>query len=130
MIEQQKRIGCKFLLDDFGTGLSSFSYLKNLPVDGVKIDGVFVRDMLEDRTDFAMVEAINSIGHVMGLYTVAEYVENEATLNILRDMGVDFAQGHYIGAPLALEESIGKPGRSKVIHIATRSEVVRPDRMP
>jgi diguanylate cyclase (GGDEF)-like protein len=130
LIEQQKRIGCKFLLDDFGTGLSSFSYLKNLPVDGVKIDGVFVRDMLEDRIDFAMVEAINTIGHVMGLYTVAEYVENEATLNILRDMGVDYAQGHYVGAPLPLEESIGKSTRSKVISIATRGETNRPDRMP
>ncbi len=130
LIEQQKRIGCKFLLDDFGTGLSSFSYLKNLPVDGVKIDGVFVREMLDNRTDYAMVEAINSIGHVMGLYTVAEYVENEATLNILREMGVDFAQGHFVGVPLVVEDSLNKSGRSKVVAIGTRSEVSRPDRSP
>ncbi|MGB8337588.1 MAG: EAL domain-containing protein [Burkholderiales bacterium] len=129
LIEQQKRIGCKFLLDDFGTGVSSFSYLKNLPVDGVKIDGVFVRDMLGDRIDFAMVEAINSIAHVMGLYTVAEYVENEATLNLLRDMGVDYAQGHFLGTPLPLEESIGKSVRGKVVSIGTRGETNRPDRI-
>lgn len=129
LIEQQKRIGCKFLLDDFGTGLSSFSYLKNLPVDGVKIDGVFVRDMLENRTDFAMVEAINSIGHVMGLYTVAEYVENEATFNVLRDMGVDFAQGHFVGTPLPLADSLGKAVRANVINLPSRSDVNRPDRI-
>lgn len=130
LIEKQKRIGCKFLLDDFGTGLSSFSYLKNLPVDGVKIDGVFVRDMLADRTDYAMVEAINTIGHVMGLYTIAEYVENEMTLNVLREMGVDYAQGHFVGVPLPLEESIGRAARAKVVNIGTRSEGNRPDRMP
>ncbi len=128
LIEQQKRIGCKFLLDDFGTGLSSFSYLKNLPVDGVKIDGVFVRDMLEDRTDLAMVEAINNIGHVMGLYTVAEYVEDEATFNKLREIGVDYAQGHFVGTPLPAEEGFGKPARSKVVSIGTRSEAGRPDK--
>jgi diguanylate cyclase (GGDEF)-like protein len=126
LIEQQKRIGCKFLLDDFGTGLSSFSYLKNLPVDGVKIDGVFVRDMLENRTDLAMVEAINSIGHVMGLYTVAEYVENEATFAKLREIGVDYAQGHFIGVPLPIEDSFSK-ARGKVISIGSRSEVNRPE---
>jgi diguanylate cyclase (GGDEF)-like protein len=126
LIEQQKRIGCKFLLDDFGTGLSSFSYLKNLPVDGVKIDGVFVRDMMENRTDLAMVEAINSIGHVMGLYTVAEYVENEATFAKLREIGVDYAQGHFVGMPLPLEDSFSK-SRSKVVSIGNRNDINRAD---
>jgi EAL domain-containing protein (putative c-di-GMP-specific phosphodiesterase class I) len=79
--------------------MSSFSYLKHLPVDYLKIDGSFVKDMLTDPTDRAMVDAINNIGHVMGKQTIAEFVENDAILTCLRAMGVDYAQGYGIGKP-------------------------------
>ena len=94
-----RAMGCHFSLDDFGSGMSSFAYLKNLPVDSIKIDGAFVRDMLNDPTDFAMVEAITRIGHVMGLKTIAEYVESEAIMHRLADLGVDFVQGFGIHRP-------------------------------
>jgi diguanylate cyclase (GGDEF)-like protein len=104
LMQQLKRIGCRFMLDDFGSGLSSFTYLKNLPVDGIKIDGIFVKDMVGNGTDAAMVEAINNIGHVMGLATVAEYVEDQAIMSVLRDLKVDYAQGNWVRPPVPLEE--------------------------
>ena len=91
--------GCKFALDDFGTGFSSFAYLKYLPVDYVKIDGTFVRDILDDPVDQAMVRSINQISHSMGKKTVAEFVESEDILKQIRLMGVDYAQGYFIGKP-------------------------------
>jgi len=94
-----KAQGCVFALDDFGSGLSSFSYLKNLPVDYVKIDGAFVKDLSTDPIDRAMVEAITRVGHVMNIKTVAEWVENEETLEILQEIGVDYVQGYYVGRP-------------------------------
>ena len=99
-----KELGCRFALDDFGSGLSSFAYLKNLPVDLLKIDGVFVKDILDDPIDFAMVKSINEIGQVMGKLTVAEYVENQAILDKLREIGVDYAQGYGVGRPQPLEK--------------------------
>ncbi|MBI5460787.1 MAG: EAL domain-containing protein [Gammaproteobacteria bacterium] len=91
--------GCRFALDDFGSGLSSFGYLKNLRVEYLKIDGSFVRDIEHDAMDLAMVESINQIGHVAGMQTIAEHVENTAILEKLRRIGVDFAQGYGIAIP-------------------------------
>jgi diguanylate cyclase (GGDEF)-like protein len=103
-INALKERGCLFSLDDFGSGLSSFGYLKNLPVDFLKIDGLFVKDMLDDKVDLAMVKSINEVGHVMGKKTIAEFVENEAIFNLLNVLGVDYAQGYGIGKPVLLNE--------------------------
>ncbi|MGE5657735.1 MAG: EAL domain-containing protein [Actinomycetota bacterium] len=99
LIKKLKELGCRFALDDFGSGMSSFAYLKNLPVDFVKIDGNFVKNIVENPIDLAMVEAINRIGHVMGIQTIAEYVENESVLAKLQELGVDYAQGYFLGRP-------------------------------
>ena len=98
-INELKLLGCLFSLDDFGAGMSSFAYLKHLPVDFLKIDGGFVKDMADDPIDRAMVEAINSIGHVMGKQTIAEFVDSERVIKLLREMGVDFAQGYGVAKP-------------------------------
>lgn len=96
--------GCMFALDDFGSGFSSFSYLKKLPVDFLKIDGSFVRDICTDSIDLAMVRSINEIGHVMGKKTIAEFVEDRSVLEVLRSLGVDYAQGFEIGRPMPIEQ--------------------------
>lgn len=102
-ISAMRAFGCSFALDDFGSGLSSFSYLKNLKVDFLKIDGAFVRDIASNTIDRAMVEAIHRIGHQMGLSTVAEYVESELALAVLRQIGVDYVQGNSVHAPEPME---------------------------
>lgn len=104
--------GCQFALDDFGSGLSSFGYLKTLPVDYLKIDGVFVKDIVEDPIDRAMVSSINEIGHVMGKKTIAEFVENEAVLERLVAIGVDYAQGYGVGRPHPIENIARPPARA------------------
>jgi EAL domain-containing protein (putative c-di-GMP-specific phosphodiesterase class I) len=98
-INELKSVGCKFSLDDFGAGMASFAYLKHLPVDFLKIDGGFVKGMVNDPIDRAMVAAINEIGHVMGKLTIAEFAETEEIVSALRDIGVDFAQGYAIASP-------------------------------
>ena len=97
-----KKCKCHFALDDFGSGLSSFGYLKNLEVDYLKIDGQFVRDIMDNETDFAMVKSINDIGHTMQMQTIAEFVENEKIKNKLTEIGIDYAQGFFIGKPQPL----------------------------
>jgi diguanylate cyclase (GGDEF)-like protein/PAS domain S-box-containing protein len=105
-ITELKALGCKFSLDDFGSGLSSFKYLKHLPVDYLKIDGSFVKNIVENTVDAAIVETINDIGHLMGIMTVAEFVENRAIVEKLEKIGVDFAQGYCIARPRPLDESL------------------------
>ena len=99
-----KDLGCSFSLDDFGTGLSSFSYLKNLPVDFLKIDGSFIRNIVQDPIDQSMVHSINQIGQVMGKATIAKFVENEAIRVIPAKIGVNYAQGYGIGRPVLLRD--------------------------
>ena len=97
-----KKLGCKFSLDDFGSGLSSFTYLKNLPVDYLKIDGQFIRNVAEDAVDESMVRAISSVGHAMGIETIAERVETKQVLDKLGALGIEFAQGYYIARPASV----------------------------
>ncbi|HUF80053.1 MAG TPA: EAL domain-containing protein, partial [Burkholderiales bacterium] len=104
-IRECKSMGFLFALDDFGTGTSSFGYLKNLPVDYLKIDGGFVKNLEHDAIDKAMTETINRIGHIMGLKTVAENAENDAIIRELKHIGVDYAQGYGVGLPTPLFES-------------------------
>jgi diguanylate cyclase (GGDEF)-like protein len=103
-MNRMKIIGCQFSLDDFGTGLSSYSYLRNLPVDFVKIDGVFVKDIANNPGDYAVVRSINEIGHYMGKKTIAEFVEDDDVLDRLREIGVDYAQGYRIEKPSPLAD--------------------------
>jgi diguanylate cyclase (GGDEF)-like protein/PAS domain S-box-containing protein len=102
-VKEIKEMGCLFSLDDFGTGLSSFSYLKNFPVDYLKIDGSFIKQLSRDDVDRAIVASINEIGHTMGIRTVAEFVEDDSTLEILRTIGIDFAQGLAVGEAKILD---------------------------
>jgi diguanylate cyclase (GGDEF)-like protein len=102
LIDALKAMGCRFSLDDFGSGMSSFGYLKHLPVDYLKIDGKFVKGLLKDRVNYAMVEAINRVGQVIGLKTIAEFVENDDMLAALHAIGIDFAQGYGVQRPQQL----------------------------
>jgi diguanylate cyclase (GGDEF)-like protein/PAS domain S-box-containing protein len=104
VIERLRALGFHFSLDDFGSGLSSFAYLKHLKVDSLKIDGLFIRDMHRDPVDLALVRAMNEVGHAMGIVTVAEYVESEEVVNLLRAVGVDYGQGYALAAPVPLSD--------------------------
>ncbi|MFK5949253.1 MAG: EAL domain-containing protein [Methylococcales bacterium] len=104
-IQRMKLLGCKFALDDFGSGLSSFAYLKSLPVDYLKIDGSFVKNIINDPMDKTIVEAINSVAHKAGMKTIAEYVESIEIQQCLREMGVDYAQGYAIDKPHSLPKN-------------------------
>ena len=103
-IHELRKRGCQFSLDDFGSGLSSFSYLKSLTVDFLKIDGNFVQGILHDEDDYNMVMSINQIGHVMGIHTIAEFVESERVMQALKKIGVDFVQGYHIDKPTPLAD--------------------------
>lgn len=103
-IDRLHSLGCRFALDDFGSGMSSYGYLKNLPVDYLKIDSEFVREMISNTVSLAMVRSIHEIGEVMGKKTIAEYVENMATVALLNDIGVDYAQGYYFSKPEPLPD--------------------------
>jgi diguanylate cyclase (GGDEF)-like protein len=104
LMTRLRAMGCPIALDDFGSGMSSFSYLRNLPIDFLKIDGAFIRNISTDPIDFAMVETIHRIGGIMGVRTVAESVENENVLAALALIGVDFAQGFHISRPVPMEQ--------------------------
>jgi EAL domain-containing protein (putative c-di-GMP-specific phosphodiesterase class I) len=104
MIEQLTEIGCEFSIDDFGTGFSTFSYLKQLPASSIKIDGSFVKDMDTDAIDLALVKSMAEIARVLKRKSVAEFVENGAILGLLQELGVDYAQGYHISKPLPIEQ--------------------------
>ena len=99
LIREIMALGCRFALDDFGAGFSSFNYLKHLPVDYIKIDGGFIKNMANDRVDQAMVKSIIQIANAVGKQTIAEYVQDGETLAMLGELGVNYAQGFYIGKP-------------------------------
>ncbi|MGE5526929.1 MAG: EAL domain-containing protein [Rhodospirillaceae bacterium] len=124
LIRDMRALGSKFSLDDFGSGLSSFAYLKALPVDFLKIDGGFIKDMTTDPIDRAMVKAIIEIGHVMGIKTIGEWVENESTLEMLRDMGVDYAQGFVIDTPRPLDHVMQQRAMASVTSIKERRTAI------
>jgi len=116
-MRQCKAQGFLFALDDFGTGMSSFGYLKDLPVDYLKIDGSFVKNLVHNDIDRAMTEAINRIGHIMGIKTVAEYAESDAIIAELRRMGVDFAQGYGVCKPAPLLEADASPKAAQALRV-------------
>ncbi len=113
LMAELRDMGCQFALDDFGSGLSSFSYLKKLPVDYVKIDGMFIRNILRDETDRIFVKSIIDIGHSLNIKTVCEFIENEKMLEAVRELGADYAQGFAIGEPFVLAPRF--PGSSEAV---------------
>jgi len=103
-IASLKALGCQFSLDDFGTGVSSYGYLRSLDVDYLKIDGSFVKRIIDDEVARTMVQSINQVGQTMNLKIIAEYVENNEIIEMLREMGVDYGQGYGIAKPIPVEE--------------------------
>lgn len=118
-IKALRQYGCRFALDDFGRGLSSLVYLKTLPVDYLKIDGLFVKDIIYDAVDLAMVKSIHEIGHVMNMKTIAEFVENEEVYLQLKEIGVDCVQGNWVGEPVELVTN----GVTKTVKVKNLSSI-------
>jgi EAL domain-containing protein (putative c-di-GMP-specific phosphodiesterase class I) len=102
-IEQIGQFGCAFAIDDFGSGLSSFSYLKSIKIDFLKIDGDLIRDVCDDLIDKTMIESIHTMGHLLGIKSIAECADSEAIINEIRQIGIDYAQGYYLGDPVSLD---------------------------
>jgi diguanylate cyclase (GGDEF)-like protein len=129
LIHDLMAIGCRFALDDFGTGFSSFNYLKHLPVDYIKIDGGFVRNMVHDNVDQAMVKSIIQVARTVGKQTIAEYVQDEETLAMLRELGVDYAQGYFLGKPGAVllneSQTLNDAGAGEIGWLEFQSDVVQ-----
>ena len=105
-LDELHNVGCQFALDDFGSGVSSFGYLKNLPVDFLKIDGEFVKDITSNPVNYAMVKSINEIGKVMGKKTIAEYVEDHETVDLLAELNIDYIQGYVYSRPAPIKGSL------------------------
>ncbi|MTI79926.1 MAG: EAL domain-containing protein [Firmicutes bacterium] len=114
-INKLKRIGCKFSLDDFGKGFSSFYHLKTLPVDYIKIDGTFIRNLHKESTQFALVQAISTVANTLSKQTVAEFVENSNDFDMLKKMKIDYAQGYYLGRPVNMEYNSNEDFKSQII---------------
>ena len=119
VIKNLRALGFKFALDHFGSSFSSFQYLKNVSIDYLKIEGGFVADMVNNDIDRAMVAAINEVGHIMGIQTIAEYAENDQIIKLLKDIKTDYAQGYGIAQPLPIAEifSIEKKSKSPSLKI-------------
>ena len=115
-----REMGCKFALDDFGSGLSSFGYLKKLPVDYLKIDGMFIRDLLRDETDRIFVKSIIDIAHTLGIKTIAEFVENDDLMSVVCELGADYGQGFAIGRPYVLAPRFPRVANSDSGQAATQ----------
>ena len=103
-MQLMRQHGCRFALDDFGTGYSSLSYLKALPADYLKIDGLFIRNLLTDATDRELVVSMHSLGRIFGMQTVAEFVDSKELYAPLREIGIDYAQGYAVGVPVPLHD--------------------------
>jgi EAL domain-containing protein (putative c-di-GMP-specific phosphodiesterase class I) len=122
-----KELGCEFAVDDFGTGYSSLSYLKRLPVHYIKIDGTFIKRLSASRIDQTIVRAIADIARIMGKHTIAEFVGDEDTLKLIGEIGIDYAQGYYVGKPApSVNEAVicdsaegEKPTSSRVVSLDT-----------
>ncbi|MET0066141.1 MAG: EAL domain-containing protein [Candidatus Thiodiazotropha sp.] len=120
MMHDLREVGCRFALDDFGSGLSSFGYLKNLPIDYLKIDGMFIKDMKANPMDRGMVEAIKTVADTMRLPTIAEFVESDEVVDILNQIGIDYAQGFGIAKPQPIDTFVpGEDERSNVIWLSS-----------
>jgi diguanylate cyclase (GGDEF)-like protein/PAS domain S-box-containing protein len=122
MIRELRELGCRFALDDFGSGLSSFGYLKNLPIDYLKIDGMFIKGMNTDSLDKGMVEAIKTVADTMRLTTIAEFVENDEIVSELRRVGIGLGQGYGIARPKPFEDFISETDDSNVIWLSTKAK--------
>ncbi|TNF92043.1 MAG: GGDEF domain-containing response regulator [Gammaproteobacteria bacterium] len=120
-IDEVKVLGCRFALDDFGAGFSSFAQLRHLPIDFVKIDGQYVENMARDAIDRAVVTAVNDVAHSIGRHTIAEYVSNPETLRLLKICGVDYVQGFYISEPMSKEKLLQLQEDERTLHAGSVS---------